>query len=142
MNMNQYNIYCSEEQTIRALKLGAPVEDKCIKPREFNPHEWLHIVNYPPDKVECEGGIIYNIPTTEQMCGWLLDKGVYAHVGTDAYVRNSWESYIQVAAVAEGKEGKEFWWLEPESYKIFVTYTEAMMHAIDAALSYLEKEEK
>lgn len=47
--MEQYTIYCSDEQTKKALELGAPLEYHCPNERES----------------------VYHRPTAEQMLGWL-----------------------------------------------------------------------
>ena len=50
--MNQYTIYCTPEQTKKALKLGAPIE------------------------YQLKGA--FKIPTAEQMIGWLEEQGISA----------------------------------------------------------------
>lgn len=50
--MEQYTIYCSEEQTKKALGFGAPIEYHCPNEREK----------------------VYHNPTTEQMIGWLEEQ--------------------------------------------------------------------
>lgn len=51
--MDKYTIYCTGEQTKKALELGAPIST-CWSPLI---EEW-----------------IYKIPTAEQMIGWLEDQ--------------------------------------------------------------------
>lgn len=53
--MERYTIYCTEEQTKKALELGAPIEKICYA---LNEH-WQ-------DKT----------PTAEQMIGWLEEQGI------------------------------------------------------------------
>lgn len=50
--MNKYTIYCTEEQTKKALELGAPLEYHCPNERE----------------------IVYHRPTAEQLIGWLEEQ--------------------------------------------------------------------
>jgi len=61
--MEQYAIYCSEEQTKRAYELGAPIEEVCTceSPHEYYVREGLFIV----------------APTAEQMCRWSREKGIF-----------------------------------------------------------------
>lgn len=68
--MDNYTIYCSEQQTKRALELGAPIK----------------LIGY----VDCTGwddeptpansivnnGKYFEIPTAEQMIGWLRGKNI------------------------------------------------------------------
>ena len=57
--INEYTIYCTEEQTKKALELGAPIG---------NGHYY--------DKICIINTIDYATPTTEQMIGWLNDKSL------------------------------------------------------------------
>lgn len=52
--MNRYTIRCTDEETRKALELGAPIEYHCP-----NKHERF-----------------YHIPTAEQMVGWIKDQDV------------------------------------------------------------------
>lgn len=70
--MNKYTIPCSEEQTKKAFKLGAPIKRRSdnydLSNRYFRLK--LHLGKY--------GGTRYyyvEIPTTEQMLGWLRSQG-------------------------------------------------------------------
>lgn len=61
--MNKYQIYCTLEQTKKALELGAPIEEFCgLFPTAF------------------VDGTIYDIPTAEQMIGWLEDQDLITEV--------------------------------------------------------------
>ena len=51
--MDRYTIYCTEEQTKKALELGAPIES-----------EYIELI--------CKSFLIY--PTAEQMIGFILDS--------------------------------------------------------------------
>lgn len=57
--MNKYTLYCTHEQTKKALGLGAPIERDGYEDRPY---------------VYIDGA--YLIPTAEQMIGWLEEKGI------------------------------------------------------------------
>ena len=119
--MNRYTIYCTPEQTKKALELGAP------------------IINYPLisspygiPKFE-EKGIAYIIPTAEQMIGWIEEQGFQFNIHTNMF--NEWE----VLAFTENtdntiSEVADSDWKE--------TKIEAILAAIDAALEYLTNKKK
>lgn len=56
--MNQYIIYCTGEQTKKAIELGAPLQ------------RYTSIPNFA-DVIEITTSEYYEIPTAEQMIGWL-----------------------------------------------------------------------
>ena len=59
--MNRYTIYCTPEQTKKALELGAPINKRYNRFEEFD---------------EC----ILDKPTAEEMIGWLQEQGVYVEI--------------------------------------------------------------
>lgn len=59
--MKQYTIYCTEEQTKKALELGAQLEYHCPSERER----------------------VYHRPTAEQMIGWLDEQGILIDIDTE-----------------------------------------------------------
>lgn len=68
--MNGYTIYCTKEQTKKALELGAPID---ILPN------YAEYRMFP--LVKCKDGnerpCIF--PTAEQMIGWLEEQGIWIH---------------------------------------------------------------
>lgn len=69
--MQDYSCYCTAEQTQRAYKLGAPIEYSQFA----YPSEWENNMC----KVKDEYGhysIALRVPTTQQMIGWLREKGI------------------------------------------------------------------
>lgn len=104
--MNRYTIYCTEEQAKKALELGAPIEEFC----GLCPTAYID-------------GIVYDIPTAEQMIEWLEDKGIYINIWFDDTIY-----YVKVKSVDKGRLGLN---------KFFSTRKEAALAAIDAALEYL-----
>lgn len=115
--MNRYTIYCTEEQTRKALELGAPIE---ILP------------NYTEYRVfpfiKCKDGNDRPciIPTAEQMIGWLEEQGVFISVSR-LLSCEEYSVYIYT------KKGRYY-----ERDKRSLTRGEATLSAIDAALEYLE----
>lgn len=71
--MNKYTIFCTEEQTRKALELGAPIEFEVECPVNL---ETLERSPYPDIKMGKDGEPILIIPTAEQMLGWLDKQGV------------------------------------------------------------------
>lgn len=109
--MEQYTIPCTEEQATKAFELGANI----IKVEEdFNAVPTCYV-----DKSDD----LYEIPTAEQMIGWLEEQGILIDV----------EMRTGIAYVYDRKN------------KVYVktitipTRKEATLAAIDAALDYLSK---
>lgn len=124
--MNRYTIYCTPEQTKKALELGAPIEE---------------LVNHPLDKKICDkyhflviGEKCYNNPTTEQMLGWLEEntevkrinivRGIDEHYYWDIFTRK------KIASSYSGYTDGDF------------SRKDATLAAIDAALGYLMNNKK
>lgn len=111
--MSDYTIFCTREQTYKAIELGAPITKDAgagFRYEEF------------PN------------PTAEQMIGWLRGKGVSAKANA-----LSWDdehNYAPFFQVHEIKSRREllFGWRK--------SYEEATLAAIDAALDYLEQQTK
>lgn len=59
--MNRYKIYCTPEQTQKALKLGAPIKIECFSTATED--HWHEV-----------------IPTAEEMIGWLEEQGILVDV--------------------------------------------------------------
>lgn len=116
--MNQYTIYCTKEQTKKALKLGAPIEK--VDTRDKHMIYYGHLC-YP----RTEADYPYAIPTAEQMISWLEKQGLIEGItigyaeGIDWFfdVNNLSEPFISTLNLNSRKE--------------------ATLAAIDAALEYL-----
>lgn len=105
--MNRYNLPCTEEQTEKAMQLGAPIEESCGL--------------RPATSID---GIIYDIPTAEQMIGWLEEQGILIDIDTE------WNKSVLVYV----------WNCENKSLINNVFHgsrKETIIAAIDAALEYL-----
>lgn len=110
--MEEFTIYCTEEQTKKALELCAPLNfvEECMATCKQK-HSSLYI----PEKWG-----YFSYPTAEQMIGWLRSKGLRFEV--DEFTNATyWQYHIEPSF----KCGKE------------LCYKDAVLSLIDAALDYL-----
>lgn len=121
--MNKYTTYCTEAQTKKALKLGAPIftfsesfADDC---RTSIYDKYCSI---PPIKEEdYEDEIYADIPTAEQMIGFLRSKGIKFYFND---LTALWQVVYDKNIIGQGcSDNKE-------------------LKAIDAALEYLTNKKK
>lgn len=112
--MNRYIIYCSEEQTRKALQLGAPIEI------DSHSHGRPYIQN---------GTSFYLCPTSEQMIGWLEEQGIQVSIMFSYQVSPKKWNY--------DLDNNNLILFEHNSMS-YTTRKEATLAAIDAALGYLE----
>lgn len=127
--MQGYTIYCTEEQTRRAYKLDAPISTiwkynqdiSMVFPTDEDKQSFLNANRYSylystgesnVDKYVC--GLI---PTTQQMIGWLLSKGVF--IDLPCKIAKHYEHSCEKDLVKRLQQ--------------------AELAVIDAALEYLEK---
>ena len=118
LTMNKYTIYCTPEQTRKALELGAPIRFASIND--------IRLGRY----IEVESNNeAYEIPTTEQMIGWLDEQGIAIDIHT--YFR-----------VGHGKI-HHYQYTVTDLNRVFngeyTSRKETTLAAIDAALEYLTK---
>lgn len=116
-SISDYSIYCTEEQTKKALELGAPINLR-----------WLYHGIPFRKEVNIEYGHYAEIPTAEEMVGWLEEQGVHeVHL---THVKDGWMVciFLQNDIIPD-----EF------TYK---SRKEAIIAAIDVALDYLTKNNK
>lgn len=120
--MNNYTIYCTEEQTKKALELDAPIRREIDL---FSPN----IENLPTFRDVKDNDIVVFIPTAEQMRGWLEDQEEIHHIAID-YIEDEygegWDYCVFNKDICNVRYDRNF-----ESYK------EATLAAINAALDYL-----
>lgn len=137
-NLKEYSIYCTDEQTKRAIKLGVNLQEiddessYCL----FREDAFyiVPITNCTRD--------IYIKPTVEQMLGWLREeKGL--HIDTtwsynqntgDEYTSLIWRQYAGIMMCLENELMIE---IKPEK-----TYKESVLKCIDRALYELERKQK
>lgn len=117
--MEKYTIYCTEEQTKKALELGANLDSAYID------DDAPHIIASNP-RVE-GNNIAYLIPTADQMIGWLEEQGLLISI------LHGYETYDKWTFDIDGEKYVEY---ETGEYD---TRKEATLAAIDAALDYLSK---
>ena len=109
--ISDFTIYCTEEQTRKALELGAPIQYASIKD--------IRLERYIYDGEEW-----YVFPTAEQMVGWLEEKfNLQFFTGLDIDDLFFFNIYDNDRLV-----------LEPKSKP---SRKEATLTAIDVALEYL-----
>lgn len=109
--MDQYTLYCTEEQTKNALELGAPID--FFEENDENNEHAIHVGQ----------GLYAIIPTAEQMINWLEERGVFISIVHDTD-ENTYANYV---------ETKEF----SLSNVVCSSRQEAILVAIDKALEYL-----
>lgn len=113
--MNRYTIFCTAEQTKKALELGAPIQIASIN--EIRLGRYIEVQ---------KNNEIYGIPTAEQMIGWLRsEKNIEFHFDDET---NYW---------AIGDANDDITPLRWYNYS-----DDKELNAIDAALEYLEKKIK
>lgn len=115
--MDKYTIYCTEEQTRTALKLGAPIE------------------TYKPIVIDSKAGGSFTTPaietvTAEQMIGWLEEQEDIKEIFvTIEYINWHYAIILSSGRVIECNDSYD-------------SRKEATLAAIDAALDYLIKTKK
>lgn len=113
--MIRYEIFCTEEQTKKAMELGAPIRNG------------VGMVDLINKKYYFDGkGNFVIIPTIEQMLGWLEEQGLCIDS------EGSWSGRITMWV-----------WDNTEKELVYTSYgnsrQETYLVAIDAALNYLIK---
>lgn len=133
--MFRYSIYCTEEQTRKAVGLGVPIKTFS---QSFADEYRTSIIydkycSIPPIKREdCEDEIYADIPTAEQMNRWLESQGIRLHI-------------FPIYREHDFRVGYKFSCEEIErnmNSNIYDCYKEAILAAIDAALEYLENQKQ
>lgn len=113
--MKRYEIPCTEEQAGKALKLGAPIKHKEVTDFE------VHLLDYN----------ITEIPTAEEMVGWLEEQGIQITLHVSCF--NEWGCMVYNTLMLSGLVFESSW---------RKTRKEATLAAIDAALDYLSNNKK
>lgn len=126
--MHRYTIYCTPEQIKKALKLGAPISGSLI----------VNGVTYKLDKCYLANDMVYIIPTTEQMIGWLEEQGILIDINPIDGLHFYWILRTKELDDGSGKYMWESQYTTPEIDGEYDTPKEATLAAIDAALEYLE----
>ena len=115
LTMNRYALYCTAEQTKKAIELGAPIEKKEIQLCDNAKHFFWY------------DGFYYNYPTAEEMIGWLEEQESICSIEINNDTINKVWMYFLYTNKEETTEWKS----------LFPSRKEATLAAIDAALDYL-----
>lgn len=124
--MNRYEIRCTEEQARKAFKLGAhimtfgygdlgDVEGEILK---MNRQTVL-------SRKDDNSIIVGQIPTAEQMLGWLEEQGILVSILYGYEISNKWAYDLDSEEYIDYKSG------------VYSSREEATNAAINAALEYL-----
>lgn len=129
--MNEFTIWCTEEQTHKALKLGASIE---LESEYYNPTEHDFKLDNP---IPCESftnGYHYaKCPTAEEMIGWLRTKGCTPYIYP---VLREGRSVLSARLLIKLDAG------DSDSFHGFGEDYSIILTAIDAALKYLSINKK
>lgn len=129
-----YIIWCTEEQTKKALELGALLftfSESFANDYRTSIHD--KYCSIPPIKEEgYEDEVYADIPTAEQLSGWLEEQKIFVHIIPCVDISCSW----YIASKGYSKYGYT------SDIKVCKNRKEATLAAIDAALEYLSKNKK
>ena len=118
--MNKYTIYCTEEQTRKALELGAPINTEINYTRTGSQFEGIYN----------DGKTFYYLPTAEQILNWLEEHKLQIVItvsSTDRWIPIIYEtSSSHPLYIGENTDSR----------------VKATIAAIDAALEYLSDNKK
>ena len=140
--MEQFKIFCTEAQTKKALELGAPLN----KIGQQISDTFEDVINrYKLPRYRWKTKFCYEIPTAEQMLGWL--KETYdLHISidyrrdyaddADGNVVDEWYYYCCFVSIADRCFYGE------DILDEYLSRKEATLAAIDAALEYLTNNKK
>lgn len=126
--MNNYTIYCTESQVKKALELGAPIHSPQVALGFFE--EWeleiLHTIIIDDE--------YYDIPTAEQMIGWLEKQGII--IDTISEEENENEILYLASLYKKGYQSLN------KELILYPTRKEATLAGINKALDYLIEQKK
>lgn len=130
--MKKYEIYCSEEQSEKAYKLGAPL-NKAYR-QDGTRKLWYTLPYNDPNWQNCDA---YYIPTAAQMIGWLESKKGLKYFCVEKDYDLESEKYSDTYSWRVVFNDTSFF-----SEDCYETRQEATIAAIDAALEYLTEKSK
>lgn len=124
--MNRFTIYCTEEQTRKALELGAPINVSIM-------------VDILRDNIGIycflQGGDAYWFPTAEQIVGWLESQGIHIELEYDL----TFDKYDFCILDEDESVAKRTMYCDYFGFNSFSNLKDATLAAIDTALEYLEQ---
>lgn len=115
-----YTLFCTEAQTTKALELGAPIIE--LPFTTTMPQMTCEKYGFFYNRKKC-----YQIPTAEQMLGWMEDQGITS---------------IEITFSKEIKWKFEIFGDDYDFNAPYNSRKEATLAAIDAALEYLTNKKK
>lgn len=123
--ISDYTIHCTDEQTLKAIKLGAPIED--IPMYKYNDDKLPKLVH----KNYVNNTVFSYCPTAEQMFGWLEEKCVHINFENIFDI----ECNYVFSSASFNEHGYE------EIRHGYKSIKQATLAAIDAALDYLMRKQ-
>ena len=117
--ISDYTIYCTEEQTKKALELGVPL----FRLYGTGCSDYIDMIIISETEA-------YTIPTAEQLIGWLEEQDIFINVNHISAGYGSWLKTISKNEYIS------------ENLGYTKSRKEATLAAIDAALDYLSKNKK
>lgn len=125
--MKEYANYCTEEQTKKALELGAPIDGISSSTKEDITTIQCVKLDTPIYTDVIDGGFDYAIiPTAEQMINWLESQDDIYDIRLLRFANGDWKYEITTKHIPKNK-----------TYSRCKSKKEATLAAIDAALDYL-----
>lgn len=129
--MSDYILFCTPEQTKKALELGAPIDRIPIGGRDASRPSYF---TKSPDEEGYQECPAYYIPTAEQMIGWLESQRM------DMRIANDGSGYDWSISVRKTDSRHCIYIKESDCF--YNSRKEATIAAIDAALEYLTNNKK
>ena len=126
--MLDYTLYCTEEQTRKALELGAPIKVVETLSQVIN-REFFFL------KEDHKQAVL--IPTAEQMRGWLMDKLQVTTWHINYFPTPEKYGYTIIARDVVIEQGRG-----ALTKDLYDSHNKATLAAIDAALRYLINNKK
>lgn len=131
--MDRYTIYCTAEQTRKAMKLGAPIKEAKSRYNARTAYKSIEQGTETYEMYEKKGIAIIgnsisakalNVPTAEEMIGWLEEQENIVSIDLMGVTKNLWLPEVNtITGIIVCKDC--------ESHK------ESVLAAIDAALYYV-----
>lgn len=123
--MEKYSIYCTDEETRKAIELGAPIYvfDKWNSEAIERTHFKIE------HRAKLDNGLYAENPTAEQLIGWLEEQKIFVHIKTCFDI--SCSSYFST------KGYNRYGYVS--KIESFRSREEATLTVIDKALDYLIK---
>lgn len=129
--MNKYTIYCTEEQTKKAFELGAPIQTFGYPDLGEIKEKVLKLNRQAELYTTDDGGLMVGqIPTAEQMIGWLEERGIWIH-----FCKSNQRPELLSYSISKLNKPLKRVFIGGE----FPSRKAATLAAVDAALDYLIK---